>query len=162
NPKISIGSWAFAFGPFAKSPWPFSKVVQYASEAGYDGVEINGFDPHPNPDNCDTPAKRKELTRMMEAHGLGIYGSAPDFHSVPPSVVESSRYLEVLKRYIAFAQELNTDTIRVDTVSPPEELSDREYEGRFSRLAATWRASAELAAREGMKIVWEFEPGFWL
>lgn len=162
NPNISLGSWAFAFGPFERSPWPFSKVIRYAANAGYQGVEINGFDPHPNPDNCDTPRKRNDLKQDIAALGLGVSGFAPDFRSAPPAVAEESAYLELLKKYIHFAQELGTHTLRVDTVGPPEPLSGREYGARFSRLASTWQAAGELARREGVRIVWEFEPGFWL
>ena len=53
-PKISLGSWAFSFGPFESDPWSFSQVSEYASEAGYDGIEINGFRPHPHPDDYDS------------------------------------------------------------------------------------------------------------
>jgi sugar phosphate isomerase/epimerase len=45
NPKLSLGSWAFSFGPFSENPWPFSSVLQFIADAGYDGVEINGFRP---------------------------------------------------------------------------------------------------------------------
>jgi sugar phosphate isomerase/epimerase len=50
----------------------------------------------------------------------------------------------------------------VDTVSPPVPLSPEEYEARFARLAGTWHAAAEHAAQVGVRMVWEFEPGFWL
>lgn len=162
NPKISIGSWAFAFGPFAENPWSFSEILKYASEAGYDGVEINGFLPHPVPQVYDTVAKRKELLSEIESYGLGISGYAPDFTKVPPAIVESSDYLELLRKYIEFCQDLNIKTIRVDTISPPETLSDNEYANRFNQLVSTWRQSAELVHENGMNMVWEFEPGFWL
>ena len=42
-PKISLGSWAFSFGPFENAPWTFSEVSRYCAETGYDGIEINGF-----------------------------------------------------------------------------------------------------------------------
>ena len=44
--KVSLGSWAFSFGPFADNPIPFEKTVKRLSEAGYDGIEICGFPPH--------------------------------------------------------------------------------------------------------------------
>jgi sugar phosphate isomerase/epimerase len=50
----------------------------------------------------------------------------------------------------------------VDTVGPPEPLPPDIYEARFARLAHTWHAAAREAARAGVCIVWEFEPGFWL
>jgi sugar phosphate isomerase/epimerase len=162
NPKIAIGSWAFAFGPFANSPWSFSKILQYAKDAGYDGVEINGFLPHPTPELYNTTTKRKELLKEIESYELGISGYAPDFNSTPPSIVEPEKYLSLLRNYIEFCQDLSINTIRVDSISPPDELSEDEYENRFERIVSTWHQSAELARQNGMKIVWEFEPGFWL
>ena len=44
--KISLGSWAFSFGPYADNPIPFDKTAKRLSEAGYDGIEICGFPPH--------------------------------------------------------------------------------------------------------------------
>jgi sugar phosphate isomerase/epimerase len=162
NPKISIGSWAFAFGPFAKAPWDFARIMKYAHEAGYDGVEINGFLPHPTPENYTTKSQRKQLLTDIKAHGLGVSGYAPDFSKLPPAIVEPESYLKQFQSYLAFAQDLETKIIRVDTVSPPDSLSEQDYSERFDRLANTWRASAELAEQQGMKVVWEFEPGFWL
>ncbi|WP_053376281.1 sugar phosphate isomerase/epimerase family protein [Paenibacillus sp. FJAT-27812] len=162
NPKISIGSWAFAFGPFAEAPWPLARILQYAQHAGYDGVEINGFAPHPTPELYPTAESRQALLEEIRSYGLGISGYAPDFTSAPPDRSEQSAYLELLQGYIDFCLDLGIATIRVDTVSPPEALTEAEYEERFSRLVSTWRASAELASEKGLRIVWEFEPGFWL
>jgi len=162
NPKISIGSWAFAFGPFAQEPWEFTRILQYAQDAGYDGVEINGFAPHPTPESHPTAASRSRLLEEIRFYGLGISGYAPDFTSAPPDRCEQERYLSLLRRYIEFSRDLGIGTLRVDTVSPPSELTEADYETNFARLAQTWRASAELAEEAGMQIVWEFEPGFWL
>lgn len=162
RPKISLGSWAFAFGPFAANPWPFADVIRYASDAGYDGVEINGFRPHPHPDDYDTPEKCSELVKEIEGLGLGISGYAANFADVPPAEVETEQYLAVVRKCLAFCTNCGISTLRVDTVSPPDELPPNEYDARFARVTATWRAAAEEAAKEGVTIVWEFEPGFWL
>ena len=68
--RISIGTWAFAFGPYAANPWSFERVCEYAATAGYDGVEINGFHPHPHPDDF-----------------LGEKGSESFGHLSPPTVL---------------------------------------------------------------------------
>jgi sugar phosphate isomerase/epimerase len=162
QPKISLGSWAFSFGPFESDPWPFSRVLEYAANAGYDGVEINGFRPHPHPDDYDTPDKCRQLVRQITDCGLGISGYAPDFTAVPPSQVETESYLQVLRKCLKFSTNCGISVLRVDTASPPAPLPRDEYEQRFKRLTGTWRAAAEEAAKEGITIVWEFEPGFWL
>ena len=66
------------------------------------------------------------------------------------------------RKSLAFCAHCGISTLRVDTVSPPVSLPADEYETRFIRLTNTWRAAAEEAARAGVKVVWEFEPGFWL
>ncbi|MCL2059571.1 MAG: sugar phosphate isomerase/epimerase [Oscillospiraceae bacterium] len=161
-PKISIGSWAFAFGPFERDPWPFERVLEYAAKSGYDGVEINGFRPHPHQDDYDSLQKQRELVKMVGGYGLGISGYAPDFASAPPPLAGADEYLGIFRKCLAFCTGCGINTLRVDTVSPPEALSEREYGERFARLADTWRIAAEESGREGVSFVWEFEPGFWL
>ena len=162
QPKLSIGSWAFAFGPFEHEPWSFSRVLSYAREAGYSGVEVNGFLPHPVPDVYDTVSKRKELLGEIHSHGLGVSAYAPDFRHAPPAAASKESYLELLKNYLDFTVDLGTKILRVDTVTSPVPVSEETYASRFARLIDTWHASSELAADAGVRIVWEFEPGFWL
>ena len=161
-PKFAIGSWAFSFGPFEKNPWPFPAVLKYAADAGYDGIELNGFRPHPHPDDYNTPAKCADLKKEIQGLGLGISGYAPDFRDVPPARVETDAYLGVVRKCLFFCEQLGIETLRVDTVSPPDELPADEYENRFARLVKTWGAAAEESAKSGVRLVWEFEPGFWL
>lgn len=162
QPKISIGSWAFSFGPFEDNPWPFSDFIKWAADAQYDGVEINGFHPHPHPDVYDTPAKCRELQAEIEGLGLGISGYAPDFHAAPPAIVPAADYLAVVDKCLAFCNNMGIDILRVDTVSPPDRLDADAYSQRFERLTKTWRAAAEACKQAGVLLVWEFEPGFWL
>jgi sugar phosphate isomerase/epimerase len=162
RPKLSLGSWAFSFGPFSNDPWSFSRVLRFIADAGYDGVEINGFRPHPHPDDYDTPEKCQELVKEIEGYGLGISGYAPSFAGAPPAQVDLGIYRNVFQKSLVFCENCGIRVIRVDTVSPPELLSPQEYNTRFKQLANTWHAAAEDAARAGVLLVWEFEPGFWL
>lgn len=93
QPKLSLGSWAFSFGRFEDNPWSFSRVLQFAAEAGYDGIEINGFRPHPHPDDYATREKCRELLKEIEDCGLGISAYAPAFAEVPPAEVGMEAYL---------------------------------------------------------------------
>ena len=162
KPKLSLGSWAFSFGPFSHDPWPFSRVLNFIAEAGYDGVEINGFRPHPHPDDYDTTAKCKELVNEIDGYGLGISGYAPSFRDVPPAEVVSETYLRAFRKSLSFCENCGIGTLRIDTVSLPENLQPAEYESRFKRLTRTWHLAAKEAAKMGIQVVWEFEPGCWL
>jgi sugar phosphate isomerase/epimerase len=162
TPKISLGSWAFSFGPFESDPWSFSKLIKYTAQAGYDGVEINGFRPHPHPDDYATGQKCNELKKEISDLGLGISGYAPDFRDVPPAEVDTKPYLAAVEKCLRFCNNMDTSILRVDTVSPSVVHPEEEYEKRFSKLADNWRAAADVCQKSGVVMVWEFEPGFWL
>ena len=161
-PKISLGSWAFSFGPYESDPWPFSKLLEYCANTGYDGVEINGFRPHPHPEDYDTQDKCEELFKQIHGLGLGISGYAPDFRDVPPASAGEEQYLSVVRKCLRFCNNCGIDVLRVDSVNPPEQLSADEYESRFATMAKTWKRAAEECQKAGVLLVWEFEPGFWL
>ena len=162
KPKFSIGSWAFSFGPFEDNPWSFEAFLKYASEVGYDGIEINGFHPHPHPDVYDTSEKCDELKKEIAGYGLGISGYAPDFREVPAAEVPLADHLKAIDKSLAFCNNMEIETLRVDTISPPDHLGKEEYKIRFDRLANTWNKAAEACDQSGVALVWEFEPGFWL
>jgi sugar phosphate isomerase/epimerase len=162
KPKLSLGSWAFSFGPFSNAPWSFSRVLEFTAQAGYDGIEINGFRPHPHPADYDTAAKCKELVKEIEGYGLGISGYAPSFGEVPPAEVDPQVYLSLFRKSLEFCTRCGIRKLRVDTASPPLALPPAEYEERFAHLIRTWRLAAEEAAKAGILLIWEFEPGFWL
>jgi len=162
RPRIALGSWAFAFGPFAASPWSFDRLCRYAAANGYDGVEINGYRPHPHDADFDSDARCAELSARIGAFGLGISAYAPDFSAVPPGEVPIEVYLARLDSVLRFCRRMGISMLRVDTVSPPVALSAAEWDARFGQLVRTWRAAASRCAEVGVTLVWEFEPGFWL
>ncbi len=162
RPSFSLGSWAFSFGPFESNPWSFDQFLAYTAQAGYDGIEINGFHPHPHPDVYNTKEKCAVLKKQIQDLGLGISGYAPDFRHVPAAIVPQEDHLKAIDKALAFCNHMEIDVLRVDTISPPEELIGSEYSRRFDRLADTWRAAAEACKQAGVLLVWEFEPGFWL
>lgn len=161
-PKLSLGSWAFSFGPFSANPWPFSRLLRFAAAAGYDGVEMNGFKPHTHPDDYDTAEKCAALKREIEDLGLGVSGYAADFRGAAPAQVPQAEYLDTVKRNLQFCERLAIPILRVDTITPPIAMPPDEYQRKFHKLAEAWRAAADLCGRSGVKLVWEFEPGFWL
>lgn len=161
-PKYSLGSWAFSFGPFALAPWSFERVCRYATDAGYDGIEINGFRPHPHQDDFATAGRVSELRAMLADRGLGISGFAPDLSAVPPALASAADYLRQIENCLRFCDALGIRKLRVDTGSPPTALPTEDYARRFEHLVSTWRQAAYRCALSGVDLVWEFEPGFWL
>src|SRR4051812_19997263 len=74
--RISIGSWAYSIGPYAKNPIAWDTVCAKLKEFGFDGVELGGFAPHPNPDDLATKEQRQKVVADMKKLGLGFSGLA--------------------------------------------------------------------------------------
>lgn len=167
TPKISLGSWAFSFGPFEADPWSWNRFVDFTAESGYDGVEINAQPPHPHPDQYDTRAKCQELMTRLADKGLGVSGYAVNggFHELqatPPATANPRQFVDVLRPYLQFCTHAGIGALRMDTASPPVELDPATYERRFTNAVQCLRAAAAAAADHGVTLMWEFEPGFWL
>lgn len=159
--KVSLGSWAFSFGPFADRPIPFEKTVKRLSEAGYDGIEICGFPPHITLDRYPTKESRRELVRFLRDNRLGVSGYAADFTSVNPVVPgNKQKYLDLFRRNVEMCVDIGSPGIRVDSIAAPGSIEDRDYQAAFGQLADVWRDAAGVAQQAGIRLVWEFEPGF--
>lgn len=159
--KISLGTWAFSFGPYSDEPIAFEDVLLKAAEAGYDGVEICGFPPHVTHDRYPGTESRRALAKRIEDAGLGVSGFSADWTTVNP-VTEGyhTKYLDLFRRNLDLCAEIGSPMIRVDTVAAPGAIDDRDYRAAFERLAGIWRTAADLAQEAGVMVAWEFEPGF--
>jgi len=156
-----LGSWAFSFGPYAADPIPFEAAVKRLSATGYDGIDVSGFPPHVTLEKYPTRKSRVELVRFLEDHRLGVSGYSADFSAVNPIIKENERqYLDLLRRNVQMAVDIGSPTLRVDTVSAPGSLPEDEYDTSFHRLSRIWAEGAEIAQNGGVRLVWEFEPGF--
>ncbi len=159
--KISLGSWAFSFGPFADHPIPFEKTVKRLSEAGYDGIEICGFPPHVTLEKYPTKQSRQELVKFLKDHNLGVSGYAADFSGVNPVIPgNKQKYLDLFRRNVEMCADIGSPAIRVDSIAAPGSIDESDYQAAFDRLADVWRDAAGIAQQAHMRLVWEFEPGF--
>ncbi len=159
--KISLGSWAFSFGPYAGDPVPLDRVIERLAQAGYDGIELCGFPPHVALDDYPSTESRKELAKFIADHGLGISGYSADSSRVNPTVEgNKQKYLDLFRRHVELCSDIGSPLIRVDTVSAPGSIEDPDYQKAFDRLAATWHEAAAIAHDSGVRMAWEFEPGF--
>jgi sugar phosphate isomerase/epimerase len=161
--RLSIGSWAYCFGPYQDHPVPFDTVVAKLGELGFDGVELGGFLPHPHPAQFDSKARRAELKKQVADHGLAFSGLAADLWSCP--IIprdDNSQWLATFEQNLEFAADLGIDAIRVDTVSPPDvcEKEVIDYNLAWERVVGTFQEGARRAALRGIRVLWEFEPGF--
>lgn len=159
--KVAFGSWAFSFGPYSTQPVPLETVAARLSEFGYDGIELCGFPPHITLDRYRAPADRHALRRALNNLNLGVSGYVPDFTLVNPTIRENrQRYLDLFSRALEVCTDLEATLMRVDTVAAPGSILESESADTEARLADLWRAAASRAATAGVRVVWEFEPGF--
>jgi sugar phosphate isomerase/epimerase len=160
--KLSIGSWAYIFNQEVPTN-DFHQILHKLSDLGYEGVELGGFNPHPGPDTCNTREKRQKLRKDVKDHGLEFSGLAADLWAQKLwSVEDSGPFIAAFAKNVFFAEDLGIDTIRVDTVEPVKKAIAEKTDPKviFDRCVRAFDLCAKLAADRGMKICWEFEPGF--
>jgi sugar phosphate isomerase/epimerase len=161
--KISVGSWAYMFGPYESNPVPLDEVLSTLQQLEFDGVELAGFRPHAHPDDYPTAADRAALRQKIADHGLELSGFAADLYANPPASSDPAvrrGYVETFKRNVDFCAAIGSPSIRTDTVSPPPLLAGETYERAWDNLVGLWQECADVAADAGLLLVWEFEPGF--
>lgn len=169
--RISIGTWAYSIGPYADKPVPFAEVVTKLKELGFDGLELGGFGVHPNPDLQKTKEERAKVRELWESRGMGCSGLAADLWSEKLiTAPNDDAYVATFKKNVEFCNDLGIDVIRVDTTEDPGVLGQVgdepakpervDYDTALKRVSDTWRKCAQHAADHGVRVVWEFEPGF--
>jgi sugar phosphate isomerase/epimerase len=161
--KLSIGTWAYMFGPYESNPVPLDEVLGTLSKLKFDGVELAGFKPHAHPDDYPSAADKAALKGEIADVGLAISGFAADLYADPPASSDPAvrrRYVDAFKRNAEFCVDIGSPSIRVDTVSPPPLLEGETHDSAWANLVSVWQECADFAADADLLMVWEFEPGF--
>ncbi len=169
--RISIGTWAYATGPYADRPVPFPEVVQRLAELGFDGLELGSFGQHPNPDALADRGKRAEVRHLWESQEMNCSGLAADLRSEKLiTAPKRDSYIAAFTKNVQFCNDLGIDVIRVDTIQPPGILGQIpgeqpaevvvDYDDALGRVVRGWKQCAKIAADHGVRMVWEFEPAF--
>lgn len=159
--RISIGSWAYAIGPYTDNPVPWDEVTTKLAELGFDGVELGGFSIHPNPDNLPGKEEREKCTDELKAKGLAWSGLAANLWDQKLiNTEDQTDYINEFRKNLDFCVDLGIGGIRVDTVQPPTILEGMDVATARNRVVKTWQRCASEAADKGVYVTWEFEPGF--
>ncbi len=170
--RSSIGSWAYTIGPYGSNPIDFDTVCKTLKTLGFDGVELGGFPPHPNPGNPNgsnegfggampEASQRAELKAQMKQYGLGFSGLAANLWGEKLiNTDDASKYIAEFDKNSSFASDLGIQGIRVDCVQPPTIHREIDYATAMARVVKAWKACADIAASRGQYVTWEFEPGF--
>ena len=158
---ISIGSWAYSIGPYADHPVPWDEVITTLKQMGFQGVELGGFPPHPNPDDMHTADQRAACREQLAAQGLRFSGLAANLwaqHLIDAE--DPADYLAEFRKNLDFCVDLGIKGLRVDTVQPPTVFAQVDADVARERVVRTWQQCAREAADKGVYMTWEFEPGF--
>jgi sugar phosphate isomerase/epimerase len=159
--RISIGTWAYTIGPYANNPVGFDEVITKTKEYGFDGLELGGFPPHPNPDDLTTKNQRADVKAKMAAAGLGFSGLAANLWAQKLINTDDPKpYLDEFRKNLDFCVDLDIRGVRVDTVQPPTIFNEVDEATARQRVVDTWKRCAREAADKGVYVTWEFEPGF--
>jgi sugar phosphate isomerase/epimerase len=158
--KISVGSSAFAIGAYENNPIPFDTVLKRLADVGYEGVEIFGAKPYGHPDLYPEKSDREELRTKLADLGLEVSNFGADFWgiSLGDSDANVEKYKDAFKRNLEFCLDIGGDSIRVDTAVGAWPAGDRDAIWR--RYVGAWKDCSDLAAKSGVDLYWEFEPGF--
>lgn len=157
--KLAVGSWAYIFGPYEKEPIDFDTVIKTISEMGFDAVSIAGFRPHIMVDDYKTEEKQKELVEMLKSYNIEVAEYSPDPCGINP-IVTPEPYIERMKQNILLLEACNFKMLRLDTGTAPILPEGISYELAYERTVYVFRELTLFAKEHGVKIVWEFEPGF--
>jgi len=158
---ISIGSWAYTIGPYSDNPVPWDEVIVTLKRLGFQGVELGGFPPHPNPDDMPRKDQRDACKARLAEVGLRFSGLAANLwaeHLIDTD--DQTAYVECFRKNLQFCVDLGIKGIRVDTVQAPTVFDEVDADTARARVVKTWRLCAKEAADKGVYVTWEFEPGF--
>jgi len=159
--RISIGSWAYAIGPYENCPVSWEEVISTLADLGFDGVELGGFGIHPNPDNMPTKDARDACKAQLAEKGLAFSGLAANLWGEQLiNTDDTTKYIQEFSKNLDFCVDLDIPGIRVDTVQPPTIFEEVDEEEARKRVVATWQECTKEAADKGVYVTWEFEPGF--
>ena len=170
--RSSIGSWAYTIGPYASNPVDFDTVLSKLKALGFDGVELGGFPPHPNPGNpggsnegwagaMPEKSQRAELVAKMKSMGMAFSGIAANLWGEKLiNTGDQSKYIAEFKKNSEFSRDLGIKGVRVDCVQPPTIHREIDYATAMRRVVDTWKICSDVAAANGQYVTWEVEPGF--
>jgi sugar phosphate isomerase/epimerase len=154
--KTSIGGWAYIWGGYSEAPIAFEEVLKKLTELGFDGIEMAAFPPHLE---SNTKEKRAEVKKLLDKYKLSVSGLAAPYPS--PATSKEEDYLDAVRSNLDICVDLDIPKLRVDTNEPPTGIpGGMDYETCFNKVASVWHKAAEVCAKKGVKLIWEFEPGF--
>jgi sugar phosphate isomerase/epimerase len=113
-----------SFSTLGCPDWPFPKIIKFAAENDYSGIEIRGILRQLDLTKCpefSTPQNIAATRKLIEEKKLRVVdlGSSCELHHADPA--ERKKFLDEARRFIDLAQALNCPYIRVFPNDLPKE-----------------------------------------
>jgi len=105
-----------SFSTLGCPDWPFEKIVDFAVQNGYSGLEIRGIQRQMDLAKCKEFNSAENISatlRLMKDKGLRFVdlGSSAEMHHSDPA--ERQKQLDEARRFIQLAEQLNCPYVRV-------------------------------------------------
>jgi sugar phosphate isomerase/epimerase len=156
--RIGIGTWGYTMEHAPQ----FEKLARELAAEDYDGIELDGGVDYFHPSKYASIEARQELVEHVSSLGLAISGYNPafcEFDITSPDSAERDAYMAAVSAAVDFCSDCHISTMRLDTGQGPHAVDLTQTE-RVRRVVDTWREAARIAGARGVRLAWEFEPGF--
>ncbi len=157
--QVAIGLNGFmSAGQKYQKQFPLWEILDYASEAGFDGVElVNGWPQGGYPAPTETERVRA-LKRLYDAYGLKIFsiqtGAGGAF---APSAEDRKRWVHGMRDQLKLAQALGCDCVGT---WPGGGLRGQTIDQAIRHFAGSMREVALMGDDLGLTVAFEIEPPF--
>jgi sugar phosphate isomerase/epimerase len=103
-----------SFMTFVCPEWPFEKMVAFAKDANYDGVEIRADAGHKHGLSSASSAQtRRSVKKLFHDEGVEIASVATSVQFASPGADEHKKNIESAKANLALAAELGAPVVRM-------------------------------------------------
>ena len=154
---IGLNGFASSSRKYGKT-FPIWEVLDFASGAGFDGVELVGHWPMGGYPKADEKGRIAALRRLYDAFGLRIFslqtGAGGAF---APDQAVRNRWLEQFRDQARFAKAVGADCIGMWPGGP---LRGQTIDQAVEHLAGSFRKAGAIAEDLGLLAAFEIEPPF--
>ncbi len=103
-----------SFMTFVCPNWPIDKIVAFAKQAGYDGVEIRVDVGHRHDISSASSAESREaVRRAFQEAGIEVAAIATSVHFASPKAEDHKKHLEAAKANLDLARDLGAPVVRI-------------------------------------------------
>ncbi len=161
NPAWKTAIGLNGFGSSAskyKKRFPIWEVLDFAADAGFDGIELMGGWPQGNYPTADETQRVRALRRLYDLYGLQIFSlqTGAD-RAFDPSAEKRREWIIRMRDHIALAKALGCDCIGM---WPYGGLRGQTIDRAIAHLASSLREVAKIADDHGIVSAFEIEPPF--